>query len=60
MSFLLLLSNSFHEKCPNMEYFLVRTSNLSVFSPNTVKYGPENNPYLDTFHADNIVLPIQY
>ena len=26
-------------------------SNLSVFSPNTGKYGPEINPYLDTFHA---------
>ena len=22
-----------------------------VFSPNTGKYGPENTPYLDTFHA---------
>ena len=21
------------------------------FSPNTEKYGPEKNPYLDTFHA---------
>ena len=26
-------------------------SNLSVFSPNTGKYGPEINAYLDTFHA---------
>ena len=25
--------------------------NLSVFSPNTGKYGPEITPYLDTFHA---------
>ena len=25
---------------------------LSVFSPNTEKYGPEKTPYLDTFHAD--------
>ena len=24
---------------------------LSVFSPNTGKYGPEKNLYLDTFHA---------
>ena len=23
----------------------------SVFSPNTRKYGPEKNPYVDTFHA---------
>ena len=22
-----------------------------VFSPNTEKYRPEKNPYLDTFHA---------
>ena len=27
------------------------TEYLSVFSPNTGKYGPEKNPYLDTFHA---------
>ena len=26
---------------------------LSVFSPNTGKYGPEITPYLDTFHAVN-------
>ena len=25
---------------------------LSVFSPDTEKYGPEKTPYLDTFHAD--------
>ena len=24
---------------------------ISVFSPNTGKYGPEITPYLDTFHA---------
>ena len=27
------------------------TSYLSVFSPNTGKYGPENIPYFDTFNA---------
>ena len=27
------------------------TEYLSVFSPNTGKYGPEKNPYLDNFHA---------
>ena len=27
------------------------TEYLSVFSPNTGKYGPEITPYLDTFHA---------
>ena len=47
------------EKCPNTEFFLVRTfqhsdwirNYLSVFSPNAGKYGPEKTPYLDTFHA---------
>ena len=30
----------------------IRTEyNLSVFNPNAGKYGPEKNPYLDTFHA---------
>ena len=24
---------------------------ISVFSPNTEKYGPEITPYLDTFHG---------
>ena len=26
----------------------------SVFSPNAGKYGPEKNPYLDTFNAVNL------
>ena len=50
------------EKCPNTEYFLVciflhsdwirrDTKYLSVFSPNARKYGPENTPYLNTFHT---------
>ena len=51
------------EKCPNMDFFfLVRifpysdwirkdALYLSVFSPNTGKYGPEKTSYLDTFHA---------
>ena len=26
---------------------------LSVFSPNTGKYGPEKTPYMDTFHEKN-------
>ena len=48
-------------KCPNTELFLVRnflykdwirrfTEQISSFSPNTGKYGPEITPYLDTFH----------
>ena len=50
------------EKCPNTEFFLVLifpysdwvrrfTEEISVFSPNTGKYGTEKTPYLDTFHA---------
>ena len=50
------------EKCPNTELFLVRiflyldwiqrfTGWISVFSPNTGKYGPEKTPNLDTFHT---------
>ena len=31
------------------------TPQISVFSPNTGKCGPEKTPYLDTFHA---VLPV--
>ena len=31
-----------------------------VFSPNTGNYGPEKNPYLDTFHAvSNNIIKIQ-
>ena len=36
---------SLREKCPNTEIF------WSVFSRNVGKYGPENTPHLDTFHA---------
>ena len=32
-------------------YFNVLGLNLSVFSPNTGKYGPDITPYLDTSHA---------
>ena len=50
------------EKCPNTELFLVHIflysdwirrfmEYISVFSPNTGKYGPEVTPYFDTFHA---------
>ena len=44
------------EKRPNSELFLVCISlysgfNPSVFSPNTLKNGPEITPYLDTFHT---------
>ena len=61
-----ILSNytqvSLHENCPNKELFVVRislysdciwtfTEQISVFSTNTGKYGPEITLYLDTFEA---------
>ena len=56
-----ILLLTLREKCPNKEYFLVRIflyshciqilKEISVFSPNTGKYGPEKTPQLDTFHA---------
>ena len=46
------------EKCPNAEFFLVPyfpvfglNTGISVFSPNTGKYGSEKTSYLTTFHA---------
>ena len=33
------------------KYGVIYDPYFSVFSPNTGKYGPEINPYLDTFHA---------
>ena len=30
---------------------IVTAWKISVFSPNTEKYGPEITPYLDTFHS---------
>ena len=53
------------EKCPNTKLFLVciflhsawigRFHEISVFKPNTGKYGPEKTPYLDTFHAVQVL-----
>ena len=56
------LTRALREKCLNTEFFLVRiflysdwirrdTPYLSIFSPNTGKYGPEITSYLDTIHA---------
>ena len=53
---------SLHEKRLNTELFLVGiflysdrilrfTTEISVFSPNIGKYGPQITPFLDTFHA---------
>ena len=47
------LDVSFREKCPNTTFFLVRIflylDWISIFTPNTGKYGAEKTPYLDTF-----------
>ena len=44
-----VLKSSLREKCPYTKFF----SGLyfPVFNPNTGKYGPDETPYLDTFHA---------
>ena len=34
-------------------HFYPKSGHFSLFSRNTGKYGPEINPYLDTFHAVN-------
>ena len=46
------------KRCPqkfpkfNRETFVLKSLfNLSIFSQNAGKYGPEKSPYLDTFHA---------
>ena len=52
---------SLREMCPNMQFFLVHiflysdwiwrfTKEISVFSLDKGKYGPEKTLYLDTFH----------
>ena len=33
------------------KYGVISSPYFTVFSPNTGKYRPEINPYLDTFHA---------
>ena len=38
------------EKCPNTVYYKYILF-CSVFSPTAGKYGREETPYLDTFHA---------
>ena len=62
----LSLPHNFHrslrEKCPNAEFFQVcifqhsdwirrLTEPISIFSPNTGKYGPKKTPYWDTFQV---------
>ena len=57
-----ILEGALRENCPNTGFFLVRIfphldwirifkEQTFLFSPNAGKYGPEKNPYLDTFHA---------
>ena len=42
--------NNFQCHCVS-KYGVISGPYFPVFSPNTVKYGPEITPYLDTFHA---------
>ena len=60
--FLYSVDSALRENCSNMEFFLVcifphsdwmrrDTEYLSVFSPNTEKYGPGKTPYVDIFHV---------
>ena len=37
-------------------FLLVFKCEQIVVSPNTGKYGPEKTPYLDTFHAVELLL----
>ena len=43
------LIRTLREKCPSTDFFLVR-----IFTHRT-EYGPEKTPYLDTFHAVEVV-----
>ena len=36
---------------PHSDWIWRDTPCLSVFNPNVEKYGPEQIPYLDTFHS---------
>ena len=58
-----MIRQTLRGNCPSTEIFLVRiflhsdgirrfTPEISVFSPNTGKYGPEKKRYLDTFYAE--------
>ena len=40
-------------------YFAACGLNNPVFRPNTGKYGPEKSPYLDNFHAVQIIASAQ-
>ena len=40
---------SLREKCPNTEFF--SGPYFPVFCPNWGKYGPDETPYLHTFHS---------
>ena len=61
IDFLKFLVFTLREKCLNTVFsgpnfpafglFLRFTKKISVFSPNTKKYGPEKTQYLDTFHV---------
>ena len=43
---------SLREKCPNTEF---SGPYFPLFSPIAGKYGPQNYPYLNTFHAVRVL-----
>ena len=62
-----VLRSSLRKECPNTEFFLVRifsyldrirrfTLEISRFSQNTGKYGPEKTPYSDIFREVDVLL----
>ena len=44
------------EKCSNTEFF--SGPYFTVFGLNTGKYGPEETPYFNTFHAVSFLVKI--
>ena len=46
----LTVPSAFSTKLENL-WSQLEVISISVFNPNTGKYGPEITPYLDTFHA---------
>ena len=41
--------------CPHSDWIRRDTPHVSLFSPNARKYVPEKTPYLDAFHAVNLL-----
>ena len=62
-----MVTPTLREKCPNMDFFsglyfpaFGLNTEISVFSENAGKCGPEKTPYLDTFHVVLVICNIRY